>query len=189
MAGKKQYKYDVILVLGVSLKKRLFKARVNKAVELYKKGVAPKIIFSGRWWWRIKKKPRKTEARYMFEYAKSQGIPDRDVFLEENSTNTVANFYFTKKKILEPHRFFRLIIIIHSSHFAKARYLAKKVLGPNYCFRFLSDGTKIPSAIQGHIGLSEMKKLFDEVKDGDDQAIVQVIKRHPYYSKYKHLLL
>lgn len=179
-------KYDAILVLGISTKKKLFKERVEKAVKLYRKGNAPKVIFSGRWWGGLKIKPRATEARLMSEYARFKGIPRRFLLLEEKSLDTMGNFYFTKKLILKPKKLRHLLIITKSTHIPKARYLAKKILGEKYRFKFV--GTNLSAhPPEGHSTVLAVKKIFKAVQGGDDKAIAQILANHPYYRRYRKI--
>lgn len=183
---KAEPEFHAILALGVSTKKKLFKARVLRAVEWYKNGVASKIIFSGRWWGGLKKKPENTEARLMMQYALSLGVPRKDILLEERSLNTGGNFYFTKKLILRPKKFTRLRVILQESNMEKAKYLAEKVLGGAYNITWENDGTE-PGLGDGHVNLESIKKFFSNVKNGDDTAIAEILRKHPHYKKYRSI--
>ncbi len=183
----KKQKYDAILVLGVGTKKKLFKKRVDKAVKLYKEGIAPKIIFSGRYWGGLKRKPKNTEARLMSKYAMRLGIDKKDIFLEERSLNTAGNFYFTKKHILKPRKIKTIIVITQIDHFLKAKYLAKKILGKDYKLIWISDGTKTKSMSPGHTGLEEIKKFFRNIQDGNDKKIAKLLRKHPHYKRYRKI--
>lgn len=186
----KSKKYDAILVLGIDTNQKLFRYRVDKAISLYKRGIASKIIFSGRWWGGLKIRPENSEARLMAEYAKSQGIPAKDILLEEKSLTTLGNFYFTKTKILEPNRYRRIVIVTHRSHFPKARYLARKVLGRKYRIWLIEDDPKISSLVKEHNTVNDFLRLFPEikdVKDGDAKAIRRILKKMSFYRRYKKI--
>jgi len=183
----KKQKYDAILVLGVSTKKKLFKKRVDKAVELYKKGVAAKIIFTGRCWGGLKKKPEITEAELMSKYAIKSGVSPSHILIEKRSLNTAGNFYFTKKQILEPEQIKKILVITQPDHFPKAKYFAGKILGQAYALSWISDDTKIKSVFPGHASLEEIKRFFCGVKDGDDKNIAELLRRHPHYKHYRRI--
>lgn len=185
MGKNKNQKYDAILVLGVSTKKDLFKNRVEKAVKLYEEGITQKIIFSGRCWGGLRKKPRTTEARLMSKYAIKQGTSKKDILLEERSLNTAGNFYFTKKQIFKPMRIKKILIITQPDHFKKAQYLAKKILGKEYKLTWMSDGTTTKSKLSGHTALEEIKHFFDNIKDGDDKEVAKLLRAHPHYRRYR----
>ncbi len=74
-------KYDVILVLGIGFIKFEYIKRVKKAAKLYFQGVAPKIIFTGRWWGGLKYTPKITEAKLMTSEAMKLGVPKKDILI------------------------------------------------------------------------------------------------------------
>lgn len=185
LGGKK---FDVILVLGVSTDKKLYRTRVERAVELYKKSAAGKVIFSGKYWGKLSKAPSNTEARLMADYGIKLSLPKKDIFIEDKSYDTVGNFYLTKKNILEPNKFKSLAIITNESHVLKAKYIAKKVLGKNYKIKFLEVDAGI-DPMDGHSGMEAVKMFFVGIKDGDDEAVLDRMRKvHPYrklYNRYK----
>ena len=173
-------RYNAILVLGIDTKKRLFKSRVDKAVKLYKLGVASRIIFSGKYWGGLKKTPENTEARLMLEYAQSKGVSPHKVLIEEKSLNTIGNLYFTKKYICKPKKIHRILIVTGSGHIPKARYLARKIFGRKYKIDFAGDdSTDMP--LHGHSTLRETKNYFRDIEEGDDVRVKTVLRNHPYY--------
>jgi uncharacterized SAM-binding protein YcdF (DUF218 family) len=186
MKGRYQPKYDAILVLGVSTKKALYKARVEHAVQLYKSGAAAKLIFSGKYWGGLRIRPKTTEASLMAQYARLKGIPAEDILMEEESLNTIGNFYFCKKEILEKWGFVRLLIITDWAHISKSKFLAQKVLGHKYHLRFVA--VPRPSLAPNHTMLSEIRTYFDAISSGDDAMVAKLLANHPYYKpNYAHL--
>ncbi len=183
-----EYKFDAILVLGSGLSPRNYRDRVATAVKLYEKGVAPLVIFSGRYWGGLMKRPAHTEAAVMAEYAHRIGLPRRAIVMERYSKNTTGNFYFVRKLILEPRRLRRLIIITRREHLVKAKYMAQYALGSNYSYKFVTDGNSEPRPYKGHFKLSQIKHEFVGVKFGDMRAVAEVMRRSPYYKKYKKIL-
>lgn len=173
-----------ILVLGTSTEKKLFKDRVERAVSLFSKGNVDKIIFSGKWWGGLTTEPESTESSLMSKYAISLGLPKKSIIKEERSLNTMGNFYFTKKNILEPKNIRELIVIAHKEHMPKVKFLAKKILGPNYKIKFTTDGKDLNSGISNK-GVGDIKKFFINIKDGEDHKVKALLQNHPYYSKYK----
>ncbi len=171
------------LVLGASTKKILFKNKVKKALSLYKKGVVKKIIFSGRWWGGLKYKPNITEARSMANYAISLGLSKHHVFLQERSLNTIGNLYFSKKYFLVPNGIFDLIIITNKDHVKKVKYLTKKILGLRYSVRyFLVDQKHIYNKSSS---LPSTKRFFSDIDNGDDKKVLELLKNHVYYKRYR----
>ncbi len=82
---------DAIFLLGAE------DVRVaSYAADLYKRGLAPLIIFSGKEGEITKGKfGGKSEARYFSDIAEAQGVPRSAMLLEEESTNTGENIRFT----------------------------------------------------------------------------------------------
>lgn len=176
-------RYDAILVLGTSVKKSLFRERVEKAKELYDNGVAKRIIFCGRWWGGLTKRPDTTEADAMAKYSLSLGIPRSAITLEKRSLNTIGNFYFSKT-ILKSTSVKKLVIVTHQSHMPKAKFLAQKILGAAYIMSFCESGS-IGIEGSGHCGLEQTKTHFKSINDGDYAAISKLLQVHPFYRHYR----
>lgn len=83
---------DIALVFGTW---NAWKGSVEKAAELYKKALVPKIIFSGG----INKNTEMTEGVAMAEEAIELGIRREDILIEDKSTNTLENVIFSLKII------------------------------------------------------------------------------------------
>lgn len=173
-----------ILVLGTSTEKKLFKDRVEKAVKLFSKGNVNKVIFSGKWWGGLNVEPENTESSLMAEYAVSLGIPKKSIIKEEKSLNTIGNFYFTKKNVLEPKNIKEIVVIAHKEHMAKVKFLAKKILGLDYKMKFVTDGRNLEKGLSNK-GVGDIKKFFTDIKYGEDYKVKILLQNHPYYSKYK----
>jgi uncharacterized SAM-binding protein YcdF (DUF218 family) len=73
---------DLILVFGGKRKER-----ADKAVELFKAGYAPRLLFSGG----DKLESGMTEAAMLKEAAAALGVPEEACLLEAQSTNTLEN--------------------------------------------------------------------------------------------------
>ncbi len=85
-------KGDIAFVFGTW---NAWKESVEKAVELYKNGSIPKIIFSGG----VNKKTGIIESEAMTEEAIKLGVPRNDVLIENKSTNTLENVLFSLEVI------------------------------------------------------------------------------------------
>lgn len=111
---------DVGVVLGSkveqdgSVSPRL-KARLDKAVELYKKGWFPKIVVSGG-----VGKEGYDEAVVMRRYLVEQGIPAADIFVDGAGINT----YFTAKysaHLVAEHHWKSALVISQYFHISRTR--------------------------------------------------------------------
>lgn len=188
-------KKDVIIVLGNSINKdktlpAIAKKRVEKASEIYKKGIAKKVLMSGKWGAHINFKPAITEAKAMKNYIVSLGVKPSQVFCEEQSRDTATNLFFTRKLFLEPKKWNKIVIVTSDYHMKRVKYLARKIFGPDFEVDF--------EEAENGISQQELKqKLKKEKKDmiitklaaqgildGDFKRIEQLItKYHPSYSK------
>ncbi len=66
--------------------------RMKHAIDLYKQGLAPKLILSG-----AAKEGFTSNALAMHLEASAAGIPDESVIMEEKATNTFENALYTKE--------------------------------------------------------------------------------------------
>ena len=64
-------------------------ARVDKAIELYRAGIAPKIMTTG--FGANYSKQTVSEGRLQAEYASAMGVPQEDIIIEERSISTPDN--------------------------------------------------------------------------------------------------
>lgn len=85
-------KGDIAFVFGTW---NAHKESVQKAVDLYKSGLVPKIIFSGG----LNPKYSVIEAPAMALEAIGLGVPQGDILIEDKSTNTLENVVFSLKVI------------------------------------------------------------------------------------------
>ncbi len=152
-------------------------ARVEKAVELYKKGVAPKIIMSGAYSTHLEKAPPSTEAQAMKDYAEQLGVDSKDVMAENESTHTIGNAYFTKKRFCEPQNWHSIVVVASGEHLPRVQYLFGKLFGTLYHFEFveskrvLNDKEYAKELAHEQDSMARTQKNLDSVDNGDDSAV------------------
>ncbi len=95
--------------------------RVKHGVELYKEEEAPKLIFSGA------AKDGPSNALTMKKYAIKQGVPEEDILLEEEATDTLENAKFTRE-IIKDEGFKKIILVTSPYHQRRAYEIFKEVL-------------------------------------------------------------
>ena len=163
-------------------------ARVEKAVELYSDGVAPKIIMSGSYSFHLDTPPPQTEARAMREIAIAYGVPRKALIEELESKDTLGNVYFTKTRICTPEDWHHLTVVASSDHMPRIQYLFRKIYGPEYTIDFveskrvLSDADYAEEIRHEQKSLEITKQSFDPISDGDDESIWRLVReRHPAY--------
>ncbi len=152
---------DVILILGVGILPdgslpEIAKTWTKRGVELYQKGVAPRILISGAWSYQLDQRPSRTEAAAMKEYAVSLGVPESAIYTEEESKDTIGNLYFSKVNYLEPQDWRRVVVVCSDHRRERTGYLLKKILGPTYEFRFADEPSE--SSRADIEGLAKKKK-------------------------------
>ncbi len=112
-------KADVIIVLGnpatdTCKPAPVMKNRVLKGIELFKKGMASTILFTGNSVWNSC-----NEADVMADFAILNGISNVDIIRENQATNTYQNAYFSVKKMQE-NKFKSAIIVSSKPHLKRA---------------------------------------------------------------------
>ncbi len=111
--------YDCILVLGASMlpsgePSTILKDRLDVAVELYKAGVAPKIVMSG---------DNESDATYnevvnMKKYAVNQGVPSEDIFCDHAGIDTYDSMY-RARFVFDPHS---MVVVTQTYHMYRALF-------------------------------------------------------------------
>ena len=114
--------FDCILVLGASIKNnkpsKMLEDRLKKAIELYDRGVAPKILVSGDHEYNDY-----DEVNVMKNYLKENGIPSEDIFMDHAGLSSYDSIY-RAKKIFKANK---VIIVTQKYHLYRSLYIAKTI--------------------------------------------------------------
>jgi len=190
---------DVIIVLGRGIKEDGSlpldpRSRVEKAVQLYRQGVAPLIIMSGAWTYHFAIQPKWSEATAMKKYAIELGVPASAIIEESKSMDTIGNVYFTKQQICElakkseDGRFKNITVVASDEHMPRIHYLFEKIYGPVYRFDFVVSDRVIDDASYAKELQHEQNSMtithqwLDGMRDGDDAGVFALMAtRHPAY--------
>lgn len=101
---------QAIVVYGAGIYKDkpspFLQERLDTAIDLYKKGLAPKIIMSGD------HTGEHNEPKVMKNYAISQGVPSEDIFMDHHGYNS----YATTIRAKEVFQVERAIFVTHEYH-------------------------------------------------------------------------
>lgn len=89
--------------------------RLDTAIELYRKGVAPKLLLSGD-----NGIPEYSEPECMYQYAISKGIPEEDIFLDYAGFSTYDSVFRAKEVFCAD----RMIIVTQKYHLYRALSIA-----------------------------------------------------------------
>ena len=125
--------------------------RVQKVVELYKKGKAKNIIFTGG----FKTRKDLSEAKYMMQLALSAGIPKKVIILEEKSNTPMDNARYSLE-IMKKKKFSSAIIVTSPAHMPRTKLIFYNIMrGKNLFFE----------KSKNHLNLTEtMKEIRRERK-------------------------
>lgn len=181
--------HDALLVLGycTDADDPVFRARMDTAVRLYHDGLAPQIILSGCCSMKLERCPERTEAAVMHDYAVELGVPSSVILLEQESVDTLGNFYFTKTRYLEPCSWYHLGVVTTPWHAFRSEWLAEQILGPDYTIRTYATPhptgwTKteiLRSELRNRTILAETRDQLAGVVAGDHEAVAPYLGRMP----------
>jgi uncharacterized SAM-binding protein YcdF (DUF218 family) len=130
---------DAIIVLGGGVRRdgaltTVSRARVESALELYRAGVAPRFIMTGKCGL-FRKKPV-SEALAMAEFARTHNVPEGHILIEDHARDTLGNACHTRDRYLAPARWRRLHIVTSDFHRKRAETLFRAALGSGYTCEF-----------------------------------------------------
>ncbi len=108
-------KADVIVVLGYPADadgspNPLMRRRVDKGIELFQQGYAPRILFSG-----AAVQNKFVEAEVMAAYARDLGLPTEAVLLDKQAKNTYENAWYSWS-IMSNHGWNKALVVTTPYH-------------------------------------------------------------------------
>lgn len=185
--------YDVIITLGNGFTDNwgvpaTVENRLRSVAYLYNHKVSNKILLSGGYsisWDVAGIKPPTTEALEMKKMLLTFGVPESALFLEEQSKDTISNFYFSKVNFLKPNNWKNILVVCTDIHLRRVKFLSKKILGPEYNITYQTT----PSHSMHDQEFLEIQDIvFDRqnlfLKDmniGDDSFLENKLFNDPYY--------
>ena len=115
--------YDCIIVLGCQVygdgsPSGMLNDRLDRAIELYKAGAAPKLLMSGD-----HGTVDYDEVNAMKAYAIERGVPSEDVFMDHAGFSTYETVY-RAKEVFEANK---VIVVTQEYHLCRALYIAEKL--------------------------------------------------------------
>jgi uncharacterized SAM-binding protein YcdF (DUF218 family) len=184
---------DAIVVLGGGVRPDgtlppVASRRVERAVELFEGGIAPRMILSGRCGLTAEE-PAVTEAAAMAAYAAAFGVPAAALLLEEDAKDTLGNAYFTWARFLEPNEWTSIRVVTSDFHLSRAALVFRKILGPGYDFSLVAAPSGLSPRELIDRALEECKltiflnEWLEALADADEHAIERLItQEHPGYA-------
>ena len=113
-----------------------------KAVEVYKKGLAKKVILLGGRG-RLTGGIVGSESEAFKKYLLAQDVPEKLILMEENSTNTGENIIEGLNLIKDDASAKNISIITHGSHTRRVMAVAKSQ-NPSIVWSSCPDGCRLP---------------------------------------------
>ncbi len=173
-----------LVVLGSGVERdcgltRTAKQRVEKALSLYEQGVAGKLVLSGSHPFYQERKGC-SEAEAMASFLQSKGVPREALILEECSTHTLENAFFTKK-LIEKLGVKKVILVTSDFHAERALYLFSKAFGDSYELRVEAAPSNLAEEALRKVRAKEERKLafakqlLREIPNGDEEAVLKAI--------------
>ena len=118
---------DAIIVLGAAAydakPSPVFEERIRHGIDLYKRGLAPKLIFTGGYGG---VGARFSESQVARRYALRQGVPDKAILIESLSRNTHDNLR-QASLLMQQHQLHDVIVVSDPLHMARALRLARRL--------------------------------------------------------------
>ena len=118
---------DAIIVLGAaaydSRPSPVFEERIRHGIDLYKRGLAPKLIFTGGYGGVGARFSGSQVAR---RYALRQGVPDKAILIESLSRNTHDNLR-QASLLMQQHQLHDVIVVSDPLHMARALRISKEL--------------------------------------------------------------
>jgi len=167
--------------------------RVDKGIELYRRREAPLIIMNGgpgkfidgsfvpRGTWPV-------QCGVMKEYAVSRGVPFERILIQDYSSDTVGEAYFSKEMLLDPFCLTKNIYVSSNYHLPRCREIYDHILGVGFKTDFKGVPVDIdndPATLEFEKKALEMfREQFGGTPRGDSAAIEEALySRHGIYSK------
>jgi uncharacterized SAM-binding protein YcdF (DUF218 family) len=117
---------DAAIVLGAAVwgdeVSPVFRERINHAIDLYRSGKVRKIIFTGG----QGNKDELTEAAEARQFAIKNGIPEKDILIEERSHTTYENVV-NAKRVADANGLKKVLIVSDPMHMKRAVAMARDI--------------------------------------------------------------
>jgi len=118
---------DAIVVLGAAAwdaaPSPVFRERIEHGLALYRRGEAPRLIFTGGYGGRG---ARFAESEVARRYAIQHGIPAAAIWIETRSQTTCQNLLETRR-LLHEHGWDKVIVVSDPLHMARALRLSRRL--------------------------------------------------------------
>lgn len=157
---------DCIIVLGCQVRddgtpSDMLRDRLERGIELYNMGVAPKIIMSGD-----HGQTEYDEVNTMKQYAIDAGVPSEDIFMDHAGFSTYESIY-RAKEIFEADN---IVIVTQEYHLYRALYISER-------FGLTAHGVACDYNIYAGQKMRDIREILARNKD----FLTSVFKPEPTY--------
>ena len=153
----------------------------RRAAELYREGLAPKILFTGGLGRNTEGLLPEPEAVRFAQVAMEWGVPKEDIILEDKSTNTKENILFTREKLEEQGIPTTHILGVHQPFMERRIKAAMGVYWPELNFSVTSPRVTIPEYL-------ERARVQGVTENASVSVIVGDFQRMDLYAKLGYQL-
>jgi uncharacterized SAM-binding protein YcdF (DUF218 family) len=147
--------------------------RADTALTAWERGVAPNIVASGRHSFLLRSPFEVAEATATKRYLVDAGVPESDIFTEDQSLETVGNALFTKVNFVIPNEWERLAVVTSASHVPRLLKIYEHVYGDSFDIQGISApeqrGPK--EYVWELLGSALVKEILRGTRQGDHEAI------------------
>lgn len=142
-----------------------------RCADLYHAGYAPKVLFTGGLGRNTKEMWTESEAERFARIALAAGVPERDILIENRSTNSAENIIFTRELLEKEQIPVRHILGVHKPFMERRVKAAMGVYWPGVEFTVTSPQVSVQEYIALSVEQGMEEKRVIEVLVGDFQRI------------------
>ncbi|MCH7567788.1 MAG: YdcF family protein [Nanoarchaeota archaeon] len=161
--------------------------RVKKSIDLYFEGLAETLTMSGGY---ADKEAPFTHAEAMKRFALQRNIHEGDIHLESTSLDTVGQAVFSKRNVVIPQKWDRLVVVSHDYHLERVKKIFDFVYGKDFdinyvgVFSIFSTDSQVLQKERANWELT--RETFEGVTPGNDDDILDVlVEKHPLYKNFR----
>lgn len=148
-----------------------------RCAELYHAGYAPKVLFTGGLGRNTKEMWTVSEAERFAGIAVSAGVPEKDILIENRSTNSAENILFTRELLEKEQIPVHRILGVHKPFMERRVKAAMGVYWPEVAFTVTSPQVSIEEYIALSVEQGMEEKRVIEVLVGDFQRMEVYAKK------------
>ena len=142
-----------------------------RCAELYHAGYAPKVLFTGGLGRNTKEMWTESEAERFARIAIAAGVPEKDILIENRSTNSAENIIFTRELLEKEGIAVDHILGVHKPFMERRVMAAMGVYWPEVGFTVTSPQVSLEEYIALSVQQGMEEKRVIEVLVGDFQRI------------------